>query len=253
MTKGKNVGLESLQSALDEMPKKLKDSIYFVIPAFNEGRAIGNVISILNKNGFSKLIVVDDGSSDNTSQIVLDLKAKKGLILLKHVINRGQGASLKTGIDYALDMDDCKYIVTFDSDGQHRITDLPKFISVLERGLCDIAIGSRFLKKESKRLVPMKKRILLKGALFITMFLSNIKLSDTHNGYRVMNKKAARKIEINMDGFEHASEILDEIAKKRIKYVEVPTFIDYTEYSKQKGQKISNSIKIFMKMVFRNG
>ncbi|MCA9497401.1 MAG: glycosyltransferase family 2 protein [Nanoarchaeota archaeon] len=252
MSKFRKESVENLQLALDKMPKKLKDSIYFVIPAFNEGRAIGDVISILNNNNFFKLVIVDDGSSDNTSQVVLDLKTKKGLVLLKHAINRGQGASLKTGIDYALNEDECKYIVTFDSDGQHRITDLPKFISVLERGLCDIAIGSRFLKKESRRLVPMKKRILLKGALLITLFLSNIKLTDTHNGYRVMNKKAARKIDINMDGFEHASEILDEIAKKRVRYVEVPTFIDYTEYSKQKGQKISNSIKIFMKMIFRN-
>ena len=176
---------------------------------------------------------------------------KKGLILLTHIINRGQGAALRTGIDYALKNKNCKYIVTFDSDGQHRLSDLPNLIEPLEKGECDIVLGSRFLNKESKKLIPYSKRILLKGALLVTHFLSRKWFTDTHNGYRVMNIKAAKTIEIEMDGFEHASEILDEIARKQITYKEVPVYIDYSEYSKAKGQKISNSIKILIKMVFR--
>lgn len=230
--------------------KSLKDQIYFVIPAYNEEQSIEKVINSLNKHGYKNLIIIDDGSKDNTSKIVKKY-CKKGVVLLEHIINRGQGAALKTGIDYALKQHNCKYIVTFDSDGQHRISDLGKFIEPLEKGECDIAIGSRFLEKNSRNLVPLKKKILLKGALFITLLLSNIELTDTHNGYRVMNKKAAKKINITLDGFEHASEILDEISKKKIRYEEIPVFIDYTEYSQAKGQKISNSIKIVMKMLFK--
>ena len=230
--------------------KELKNQIFFVIPAFNEGKAIGNVIENLQEGGFENLIIINDGSIDDTSEIVRNVIGKKG-VLLEHVINRGQGAALKTGIDFALKQSGCKYIVTFDSDGQHRLDDLDKFIEALENGKCDIAIGSRFLNKKSRDKVPFKKRILLKGALLVTLFLSSIKLTDTHNGYRVMNKKAAKLIDISMDGFEHASEILDEIAKKRIPYKEIPTIIDYTEYSKQKGQKISNSVRIFLRMIFK--
>ena len=227
-----------------------KNEIFFVIPAFNEGPAIGRVIEDLQNAGYDKLIVVDDGSTDNTSSVVANYQGS-GLVLLYHVINRGQGAALQTGIEYARRHKECKYIVTFDSDGQHRISDLDKFIKELNKGNCDIALGSRFILKESRDLVPLKKKILLKLALFITWFLSNISLTDTHNGYRVMNKKAAKNITITMDGFEHASEILDEIARKKIRYCEVPVYIDYTQYSQAKGQKISNSIKIFLKMLFK--
>jgi glycosyltransferase involved in cell wall biosynthesis len=231
-----------------QISQKLKDQIYFVIAAYNEERSIGNVLSELLKNNYSHIIVVNDGSKDKTSELVLNYD---GVTLLEHVVNRGQGAALKTGIDYALKQDDCKYIVTFDADGQHRLSDLPKFIGALETGKYDIAIGSRFMSKESSKLVPFKKRVLLKGALLVTWFLSGISLTDTHNGYRVMNKTAAKQIDMTMDGFEHASEIIDEIAKKRVKYKEIPVFIDYTEYSKQKGQKMSNSVKIMAKMILK--
>ncbi len=231
--------------------QELKNKIYFVIPAYNEEKVISEVLDILLKNNFNKIIVVNDGSKDNTSKIVKKFE-DKGVVLLEHLINRGQGAALKTGIDYAVKQKDCKYIVTFDSDGQHRISDLPKFIEILEKNKgIDIVLGSRFLKKETERLVPFKKRIILKGALLVTFFLSGIKLTDTHNGYRVFRKESAEKINITLDGFEHASEILDEIAKKKLKFKEVPVCIDYTEYSKRKGQKISNSIRILLRMIFR--
>jgi glycosyltransferase involved in cell wall biosynthesis len=233
-----------------EIKTQLKNQIYFVIPAYNEEKSIGKVIELLITHGYHNLIIINDGSKDNTSKIV-EKYIDKGIVSLEHVINRGQGAALKTGIDYSLKKEDCKYIVTFDSDGQHRISDLPKFIKALENKECDIAIGSRFIDENTKKLVPLKKKILLKGALFLTMFLSSIKLTDTHNGYRVMNKFSAKKINITLDGFEHASEILDEISKKKIRFKEIPVYIDYTQYSKAKGQKMSNSIRILMKMIFK--
>ena len=229
---------------------KLKKQIYFVIPAYNEDKQVGKVLKDLFDSRYSNIILVDDGSIDDTRKQVQKFE-KKRLILLSHIINRGQGAALKTGIDYALKNEDCKYIVTFDSDGQHRLSDLPNLIEPLEKGECNITLGSRFLDKKSKELVPFSKRILLKGALLVTHFLSRKWFTDTHNGYRVMNTKAAKNIKIEMDGFEHASEILDEIVRKQITYKEVPVYIDYSEYSKAKGQKISNSIKILIKMVFR--
>ncbi|NQZ85210.1 MAG: glycosyltransferase family 2 protein [Nanoarchaeales archaeon] len=232
--------------------QNLKNEIYFVIPAYNEGMELIKVLDNLHENGFSNLIVIDDGSTDSSALNITSLNTKiNNLVLLEHVINRGQGAALKTGIDFALDCDDCKYIVTFDSDGQHRLSDLHHFITELEIGTCDIAIGSRFINPESKKNIPFKKKILLKGALFVTYYLSRNWFTDTHNGYRVMNKTAARKINISLDRFEHASEILNEVVVNKIPYKEVPVIIDYTEYSIAKGQKISNAIKILVKMIFK--
>ena len=229
----------------------LKKSIFFVIPVFNEEKVIGKLISNLNNLGYYNLILVNDGSSDNSDKEILKYE-KNGVILLNHVINRGQGAALQTGKEFASKQKNCKYIVTFDSDGQHRISDLEKFIEILEKEKdIEIVIGSRFLTKETEKLVPKKKRALLKVAIFITWLLSNIWLSDTHNGYRVMRRKTSKKIEITMDGYEHASEIIDIISKKKIKYKEVPVYIDYTDYSKNKGQKMTNAVKIFLKILFK--
>jgi len=233
-----------------KIPEELKKKIFFVIPTYNEEKTIERVIKELHKEGFKNLIIVDDGSKDKTSKNVLE-NQKEGLILLIHPINRGQGAALKTGIDYCIRQKECKYIVTFDSDGQHRLSDLPKFIEPLEKKQCEMVLGSRFLDKDTKKNIPLKKIILLKGAILVTFFLSRKWFTDTHNGYRVMTKEIAKKIEISMDGFEHASEILDEIVKKQIIYKEVPVYIDYTDYSKKKGQKITNSINILTKMILK--
>lgn len=234
-----------------EVPSEVKKQIFFVIPSYNEDLNI--VLSVLNdlySNDYTNIVFVDDGSVKGKLSSLIP-KFKKNTILLEHIINRGQGAALKTGIDFCLKNKNMKYIVTFDSDGQHRISDLPKFIDILEKDKCDIALGSRFLRKESIKKTPFKKRVLLKGALMVTLFLSSIQLTDTHNGYRVMNKKAASLIDISMDGFDHASEILDEISKKAISYKEIPTIIDYTDYSKEKGQKFSNSLIILLRMIFK--
>ncbi|MGM5484205.1 MAG: glycosyltransferase family 2 protein [Nanobdellota archaeon] len=228
--------------------KTKKSSIFFVIPAYNEGFMIKNVLKKLVSENYRNIIVVDDGSEDDTFENASEIKDVK---VLKHPINRGQGAALRTGIEYCLESKKCKFIVTFDSDGQHRIEDLPKFIRNLEDNRADVVLGSRFLISRTKRLVPFKKRVVLKAGTLVTRIVSDIKLTDTHNGYRAMNRKAAERIDISLDGFEHASEILDEIKKKRLRYKEVPVSIDYTDYSKQKGQKISNAIKILLKIIFR--
>lgn len=234
-----------------EIPQSLKNKIYFIIPAYNEEKVISKVIKELNKNGYHNLILINDGSKDKTSEVILKNKTN-GLVLLEHVINRGQGAALKTGFDYVKKQKNCKYVVTFDSDGQHRISDLKKFIYVLENyPNIDIVLGSRFLTKKSIKLVPLKKIILLKTSILVTLFLSNILLTDSHNGYRVFRKEILNKINITLDGFEHASEILDEISKNNIKFAEIPVYIDYTDYSKAKGQKISNAINIVLKILFK--
>ena len=225
-----------------------KNELFFIIRVFNEAKIVGTVIKELHSMGYKNLIVVDDGSSDNSLEI---LSKTNGIYLLHHVINRGAGAALKTGIDYALTFKECKYIATIDADGQHRLSDLNKFIKVLDEDSADFVIGSRFLNKESSKLVPFKKKLLLKAAIVVTIFLSSIRLTDSHNGYRVMNRKAAEQISLTFDGFEYASELIDEIEANKLRIKEVPVNIDYTEYSMQKGQKMTNSIRIFFKMIFK--
>jgi len=218
--------------------------IYIVIAAYNEEKSIKNVVSTLKEEGYSNIVVIDDGSKDDTQTASLNA----GATVLRHIINRGQGAALKTGIDYSLD-EGADIIVTFDADGQHDAKEIKKMIKPIIEKKVDITLGSRFLNQKSN--TPLVKRIILKGGILFTWLISGIKLTDTHNGFRALSRNAAEKIEIKQDRMEHASEIIDEIKRKNLKYVEVPVTIKYTEYSMQKGQSVFNAIRIALRMIYK--
>lgn len=216
---------------------------FIVIPAYNEESKIGTVIENLQRQGYSKIIVVDDGSRDNTTE-----KAReKHITVLRHLINRGQGAALKTGIDYALEQG-ASFIVTFDSDGQHHPEDIPRLLEPLQRGEAEVALGSRFLSENSN--TPLMRKIFLKGGALVFRTMYGIKLTDSHNGLRALSRKAAQSINITQDKMEHASEIVEEVSRHKLKYKEIPVTITYTEYSLQHGQRTSNAFRILFKMLF---
>lgn len=215
---------------------------FIVIAAYNEGKSIVNVIKSLKKEGYHNIVVVDDGSKDNTHQLC----KKEGIYALRHVINRGQGAALKTGIDFAV-LQGADIIVTFDADGQHRAEEIKRLTKPIENREVDVVLGSRFLDGKTK--VPFFKKMTLKGGIMFTRLFSGIKLTDTHNGFRALSRRAAEQIELKQDRFEHASEILDEIARKKIRFKEVPVTIVYSEYSMAKGQSIMNSVKIASRLL----
>jgi len=224
----------------------MKDTkkIFFVIPAYNEGKSIIKVIRGLQRAGYREIVVIDDGSSDNTYSEA----AKCGVHVLRHIINRGQGASLKTGIDFAL-KNSADVIVTFDSDGQHRVEDLGVMLKPVLNGEVDVTLGSRFLTNAK---IPLGRRILLKGSVVVQWLFYGVKLSDAHNGFRVLSRKAANEIRIDSDRMEHASEIVEEIAKRKLRYKEVPVVIRYTDYSLKKGHgSFGQALKVLFKMFVR--
>ena len=219
--------------------------IYILIPAYNEANKIGTVITDLKNAGYTNILIVNDGSKDNTEEIAKNAGGE----VLNHIINRGQGAALRTGIEYLRENIDPDVIVTFDADGQHRIEDLPELIKPILENEADIVLGSRFLTKKTK--LPLLRKIILKGGIIFTNTISNINLTDTHNGLRALGKKAIKEIEITYRQMTHASDIIDEITKKKLRYKEIPVEIIYTDYSLAKGQSSSNSIKIAIKMIIK--
>lgn len=222
----------------------MKAKVYIVIPAYNEEHSIASVIRGLARAGYRNIAVVDDCSSDKTVKAARQTSA----IVLRHAINRGQGAALKTGIDYALQQG-ADIIVTFDADGQHQPRDIKALIAPIIQNKADAVLGSRFLEQTSR--VPIVRKIVLKLGVLFTLLYSGISLTDTHNGLRALSRDAAQRIDIKHDRMEHASEIIDEISRKHIVYMEVPVTIKYTEYSKQKGQNALNSVKIAFKLIMR--
>ncbi|MDD2578142.1 MAG: glycosyltransferase family 2 protein [Candidatus Dojkabacteria bacterium] len=219
-----------------------KSDVYITIPMYNDEKMITKVIKDLNSKGYNNVVVVDDGSKDNGYSVV---KKNTKAIVTKHIVNRGQGAALQTGMEIAIDRG-AKYIVHFDSDGQHDVKDLDHMLKTLIEGKYDIVLGSRFLQENK---IPLKKRIVLKGGIVFTYILSGIWLTDVHNGLRVMTAETAKKLNLQHDRMEHASEILDKVKSLNLKYKEVPVTIHYTDYSQAKGQSISNSINIAIKLI----
>lgn len=221
-----------------------RTDVWLVIPAYNEGPVIRDVLTGLSSLPY-QIVVIDDGSKDDTAQLVLELP----VTLLTHITNLGQGAALQTGISYALQQPETRYIITFDADGQHCLEDIPALLTPLEEGQAEVTLGSRFLKKGSAENLRPIKRITLAFATLFTRLITGLKLSDTHNGLRGFTRQAATKIQITQNRMAHASEILSKIAQYKIRYQEVPVKILYTSYSLAKGQSIFNAFNILWDML----
>lgn len=216
----------------------MAQTLAYVIPAFNEGRVIADVIRDLRAKGpAGKIIVIDDSSVDDTG----DAARSAGAIVLRHIINRGQGAALQTGFDAALKLG-VDLVATFDADGQHDPRDVGRFIEQLDNAGADVALGSRFLETGSN--VPTGRKLLLRAGVVFTRIVSRVSLTDTHNGLRVFRAPALARIRITEDRMAHASELIDLIGRLQLRYVEVPCTIRYTDYSVQKGQRWSAAPRI---------
>jgi glycosyltransferase involved in cell wall biosynthesis len=201
--------------------------IFIVIAAYNEEKRIKKVISDLKSHNYNNIVVVDDCSKDKTSSIAI----KQDVHVIRHNINQGQGAALRTGINYALKQK-ADIIITFDGDGQHLASEIPKLIKPLKNGY-DVAIGSRFLDKRTK--MPLSRKIILKGSVIVLRIFYGLKVTDAHNGFRALSRNAAEKIKITCPRMAHASEIIEQIKKKRLKFKEVPVKIVYNKETIEKG------------------
>lgn len=221
--------------------------LLIILPAFNEGEKIGEVLKGLpNKiKGATEIekLVIDDGSEDSTSIVALSNKAK----VLRHIINRGLGGGIGTGFEYAR-VKGSDIVVTFDSDGQHRSQDIEPLIKPIVDGKVDVVIGSRFLKVAE---VPFDRIVINFLSNIATFVLFGIWTSDSQSGLRAFNKKAISKIDIKTQKMEVSSEIFKEIKRNDLKFAEIPIKAIYTEYSRRKGQKNSNAIPTFIKMFLR--
>lgn len=227
------------------MEQAAKDKTAIVIAAYNEENAIEKVLDELLKRKYKNLVVVDDASQDGTVKRV-EQYLKKGVMLIHHKENKGQGASLRDGINYSVKQG-YSYIVTFDGDGQHRVQDLDAMIRPVVQGKADITLGSRF---KGKTKMPLGRVITLKIAVLVQWVFYGILLTDAHNGFRCMSHKAASQIRITSDRMEHASEIISEIRKNRLRYTEVPIVVNYSEETLAKGHgSFKQAVNVFFKMI----
>jgi glycosyltransferase involved in cell wall biosynthesis len=213
---------------------------WIVVPAYNESQVVGAVVRDLRAQ-YAHVVVVDDCSPDETASIA----HAAGAVVLRHPVNLGQGAALQTGIQYALNAG-APCIVTFDSDGQHRVQDIPVLLRRHHETGADLVVGSRFLGQTEN--MPRAKRLLLKLAVAFTNRTSGVRLTDAHNGLRLFSREAARRIRIRQNRMAHASEIIAQAGELGLQIAEAPVTIVYTDYSLAKGQRMSNAINILVEL-----
>ena len=189
------------------------------IPAYNEEKNIGKIITKLKKITNS-IIVCDDGSSDMTSQIATEL----GATVIKHEKNKGYGAAINS-IFKKCNEEGVDVLVTFDADGQHRIGDLEKILKPIVEDKADIVIGSRFLDDESD--VPNYRKLGIKVITQVTNASIKQKLTDSQSGFRAYNKKILDTIQLSDVGMGISTEILIKASSNGYRITEVPIKINY--------------------------
>lgn len=217
--------------------------IYIVIPVFNEQMVIRSVLRGLQQEGYRNIIVVDDGSTDEISR---EVKRFGSMTLLRHTLNRGKGAAIKTGMEAAKRLG-ADIVITFDGDGQHDPRDIKKLLEKITMGY-DVVLGSRFLNRQE---VPLYKRI---GNLFanvITYASFGIWVTDSQSGLRGYTRRAFTLINTQSDRYEIESEALREIKHNQLKYIEIPMHARYSRYSQKKEhrQHIWSSIITMIRLV----
>ena len=213
--------------------------IFCVIPALNESKNISQ--AVLNVIPFvDRVVVVDDGSSDNTALLAKKAKA----VVLSHLVNRGQGAALETGNQYCL-KNKADIIVHFDADNQFIAKEISDIISPIINNKADIVFGSRFLEKKSK--MPFLKRNFIMPIAKLINYTMGIKTSDPQSGFRALNRLAAEKIKIENDGMAHCSEILFKAFKYKLRIKEVSITVIYNEF----GNNFSGGIRIVKDLLLK--
>jgi polyprenyl-phospho-N-acetylgalactosaminyl synthase len=225
------------------MEARSSPDVWVVMAAYNEAGVIADVVADVRTTGH-RVVVVDDGSKDLTA----DLAVGAGAIVIRHPINRGQGAALQTGLDFAV-AQGADIIVTFDADGQHRAADIAGLIDALARHGADFALGSRF--RGGSVNLPPSRRVLLRAATWFTRATTGLAITDSHNGLRAMTRRGASRIHLRQNRMAHASEILHQIATSGLKYVETPVTIHYSAYSLAKGQTLFDALLIVLDLFAR--
>lgn len=205
----------------------MAEKIFCIIPAYNEEDNISSVIKSVGKY-VGEVIVVDDGSSDQTGRIA---QAER-VVVLRHIINRGQGAALETGDQYARKKQ-ADIVVHFDADGQFSPDEIDRVIAPIKNGQADIVFGSRFLG-QANNMPWLKKQVIFPLARIISKLFWRVNLSDPQSGFRAFNKKILDRLRIENDGSAHCSEIIIKAFALNMKIKEVPITVSYNNF----GQSI---------------
>ena len=211
-----------------------------IIPAFNEQNAIGEIIE-KSFQYVDDILVVDDGSSDNTYSIV----KKTDALIIRHETNLGKGVALKDAFNYIKDYD---IVVTIDGDGQHNPSEIPKLIKPIKEGKADLVNGSRYLDGFDDD-TPAYRRVGQRVLDIATNITSGTKVTDSQSGFRSFKGDTIKYYRFRDTGFGIESEMLADASENNLKIIEVPITVRYdVENSSTKGP-VTHGVGVLIKII----
>lgn len=230
------------------MAKEANLSVALILPAYNEGRVIYDIVKdlgqALKKTGYkTKIIVVDDGSRDDTAKQAREA----GAHVIEHVLNTGTGGATATGLSYA-QQNGFDIAATLDADGQHDPQDVIKGIGLMSKGEADLLIGSRLIDSEGMSRVKVLGN---RGLSFVTYVVFGINVTDSQSGMRIFSRTALDRLKWRTAGYEFCSEMLWRARQQKLRIKEYPIKAIYTDYSISKGQNNWNAVNIIKSLIQR--
>lgn len=213
-------------------------AIVALIPAYNEERFIGSLV-IAVRSFVDKVVVIDDGSADRTTEIA----RKAGAVVVQHTVNQGKAAAVNTGFQYVRQFGPVA-VVMLDGDGQHRAEDIPTVLAPVLARQADIVVGSRFLAVKSE--IPVYRQVGQHGLNLVTNLTSGVSLSDTQSGFRAFSRQALEQLCFSQSGFSIESEMQFQVREHQLHVAEVPIHVTYAEPAKRNpfshGMQVVNGV-----------
>jgi glycosyltransferase involved in cell wall biosynthesis len=207
-------------------------NLTIIIPTYNEKNTIREIIHrVVETHLAEEVLVVDDGSTDGTCEILAEMDGKDGCRVIYHEKNKGKGAAVRTGIQESQG----DVLLIQDADLEYNPKDYPALLAPLEEGIADVVYGSRFLGG-ARRPIFFWNMVANKILTFVTNILYNNILTDMETGYKLFRKEVVKDLKLHARGFEFEPEFTAKILKKHARIFEVPITFNPREYSE--GKKI---------------
>lgn len=213
-----------------------------VIPAFHEATRIQATLKGISQE-VDGLVIIDDGSTDGTYEAAQACVHEKSMVI-RHWINRGQGAALRTGTEVALRLG-ADIVLHIDADGQHDPASIREIVKPLREGNADVVFGSRFLGVHPQGMPLFRKVVLTLARTFNALIMGIPRtVTDPQSGLRAMTRAAAERIVFRQDRMAHCSEILRLVTRSPLRWIEVPVRVRYSVDTLAKGQSSADAFKI---------
>lgn len=223
-----------------------KEKVLIIVPVLNESGRIGVLINNLKALGFRNILVVDDGSNDNSCSEA----GFNGAIVIRHLINRGVGAATETGLEFFRTNNNYNFAVTIDGDNQHDPIDIKLLLAKHIEENADLTIGNRFMSGENH--IPGIRKFYNFLANILTSILVLQKVTDSQSGFKVWSRKTIKTIKIEQDGYDFCSEVIVKAFHHQLKIINVPIKVYYPVNYSEKGQNLNQGIKTALNIVYHS-